>query len=319
MRDIDLLIVGGGPAGCAAAVMAASLGMRSTLLEADTLLCRKLLHIPALSNVLGGFTSGPALAEAIAGDVTRSDRCHIMTGHPVSRIDAGDEDVTVTLAPDQRLTAPHVVVATGVTPAQPAHADWITAPEGLAITPLWEASPEALTGRTALILGADRPLDTLLRSAPDLDTHLLVVHPPEDTYKTAEARGDSRVELIQARHVTVYTPPESPQLTAEITSTTGETLSRPADHIHLNLGTRPHHPTGPFSPDELGYCPPARQHPRIHIAGDLRSARCQRIMTAMGSGSEAALHAYYNWPESSLADPHAGTYYLPNSGPTDRN
>ena len=29
------------------------------------------------------------------------------------------------------------------------------------------------------------------------------------------------------------------------------------------------------------------------LAGDLRSARFQRIMTAMGSGGEAALHAYY--------------------------
>ncbi|MYS32518.1 pyridine nucleotide-disulfide oxidoreductase, partial [Streptomyces sp. SID4920] len=42
-----------------------------------------------------------------------------------------------------------------------------------------------------------------------------------------------------------------------------------------------------------GYCAPADQHPRVLVAGDLRSARYQRIMTALGSGSEAALHAYY--------------------------
>jgi hypothetical protein len=29
------------------------------------------------------------------------------------------------------------------------------------------------------------------------------------------------------------------------------------------------------------------------VAGDLRSARFQRIMTALGFGSEAALHACY--------------------------
>lgn len=33
-------------------------------------------------------------------------------------------------------------------------------------------------------------------------------------------------------------------------------------------------------------------HPRIIVAGDLRSARYQRIMTDMVSGGEAALHAY---------------------------
>lgn len=40
-----------------------------------------------------------------------------------------------------------------------------------------------------------------------------------------------------------------------------------------------------------------RAHPttdtRPLVAGDLRSARFQRIMTALGSGSETALHAYY--------------------------
>ncbi|CAM5436669.1 hypothetical protein SVIOM342S_06466 [Streptomyces violaceorubidus] len=37
--DTDLLIVGGGPAGCAAAVMAASVGMRSVLIESGDRVC----------------------------------------------------------------------------------------------------------------------------------------------------------------------------------------------------------------------------------------------------------------------------------------
>src|SRR6478736_3792185 len=50
-HDTDLIIIGGGPAGCAAARMAASVGMRSVLIEPDTL-CRNLYRIPALNNVL---------------------------------------------------------------------------------------------------------------------------------------------------------------------------------------------------------------------------------------------------------------------------
>ncbi|MFE5550185.1 hypothetical protein ACFQ71_41530 [Streptomyces sp. NPDC056534] len=46
--------------------------------------------------------------------------------------------------------------------------------------------------------------------------------------------------------------------------------------------------------DENGYCPPEMQHPRIFIAGDLRSGRFQRITTAQGSGAEAALAYYYS-------------------------
>lgn len=37
--------------------MAASVGMRSILVEPDRL-CRNLYRIPALNNVLGGYTSG---------------------------------------------------------------------------------------------------------------------------------------------------------------------------------------------------------------------------------------------------------------------
>ena len=61
----DLVIVGGGPAGCAAAVMAASVGMRSVLIEPDAL-CAKLRHIAAVDNVVGGHTSGPELAAVFA-------------------------------------------------------------------------------------------------------------------------------------------------------------------------------------------------------------------------------------------------------------
>lgn len=52
-------------------------------------------------------------------------------------------------------------------------------------------------------------------------------------------------------------------------------------------------PSGDVTRAPDGYCPPTDQHPRVLVAGDLRSARFQRIMTALGSGSEAALHAYY--------------------------
>lgn len=67
LYDTDLIIIGGGPAGCAAARMAASVGMRSVLVEPDRL-CRNLYRISALNNVLSGYTSGPELAEAIIAE-----------------------------------------------------------------------------------------------------------------------------------------------------------------------------------------------------------------------------------------------------------
>ncbi|QKW44263.1 hypothetical protein HUT09_17915 [Streptomyces microflavus] len=72
----------------------------------------------------------------------------------------------------------------------------------------------------------------------------------------------------------------------------GRRRSVMADMTYLSSGSAPTAPAGDLVRDADGCCPPAVQHPCIIVAGDPRSARYQRIMTAMGSGSEAALHAY---------------------------
>jgi len=87
--DTDLVIFGGGPAGCAAAVMAAGLGPHSALVEPKAL-GHTPHRIPALDNVLG-FASGPGYA---------------------------DDHVEVHLAgSDRTVTGQFAVVATGQRPA----------------------------------------------------------------------------------------------------------------------------------------------------------------------------------------------------------
>ncbi|MDX3025961.1 FAD-dependent oxidoreductase [Streptomyces acidiscabies] len=288
--DTDLIIIGGGPAGCAAARMAASVGMRSVLIEPD-ILCRNLYRIPALNNVLGGHTNGPALADSITEELKNTELCRIELGCRATSLRTADDRVTVTLDTGTQLNSPHVIVATGVGPLQPSDAPWITAPPGLTFTPLWQAEAEHTEGRTLLILGGDRPIGTFLRAHPASDTHLLVTYPSSDDYKIDEIRGEPRVTLLPADHVTLH--PKGGAMTADIVSRDGEHQTVTADFTFLSIGTTPTAPSGDLVRDEAGYCPPADQHPRVIIAGDLRSARFQRIMTSMGSGSEAALHAYY--------------------------
>lgn len=290
--DTDLIIIGGGPAGCATALMAASLGMRSTLIEPHAL-CHTLQPITALNNVLGGFTTGPDLAAAITDDITRTPLCHLRIGERVTHLAAHDDHVAATLNAGQRLTAPHAAVATGTTPLLPQRTDWITAPDDLPIPSLRRADPAELKGTTCLVLGADRPLGTLLRTHPTADFHLIVAYPPSDTYKTDEVRPDPRVDLLPTRHLTLK-PGATHPLTAELITDNGTLILNDLDAVHHNLGNAPTHPNGTLTPDPTGYCPPHLQHPRIHTAGDLRSPRAQRIMTAIGSGSEAALNAYYH-------------------------
>ncbi|MCX4549359.1 FAD-dependent oxidoreductase [Streptomyces sp. NBC_01500] len=290
-QDTDLIIIGGGPAGCAAARMAAGVGMRSVLVEPDTL-CRNLYRIGALNNALGGHTSGPALADAITAELKSTELCRLELGRRVVELRAEDDHVAVTLETGTLLTAPYAVVATGVGPLQPRDVSWITAPSGLTLSPLWQANTDDAEGRTLLILGGDRPIGTFLRAHPTTDTRLLVAYPEADAYKIEEIRDDPRVTLLPVEHL-ILAPSEGGAVTADAVSQHGARHMVTADAAYLSIGNAPAVPPGDFVRGADGYCPPTDQHSRVIVAGDLRSARFQRIMTALGSGSEAALHAYY--------------------------
>ncbi|WP_406089726.1 FAD-dependent oxidoreductase [Kitasatospora purpeofusca] len=285
MVTYDLVIVGGGPAGCAAAVMAASVGLRSALVERREP-GATLRRVPAVSNVLG-FATGTAFADAVAADVRRvADSCELLLGTPATELHADDEGVTVHLAaPGAAVRGRYAIVATGVRAARPEEAPWLTSAVD-APPPLWEADATVLGGRRTLVLGADRPLGTLLRAHPDAQLDLIVPHPPGDAYKAEEVRDDPRVTLLETETLDLRRSPEGHVMAGEL-GTFAPGL------VFVNLGVRPAALPGTLVRGEDGYCPPDRQHPRILTAGDVRSARGQRIMTATGSGADAALRAYY--------------------------
>ncbi|WP_338325705.1 oxidoreductase [Streptomyces hoynatensis] len=271
--------------------MAASLGMHSILIEADQV-GTKLLAVAALENVVGGWRAGPELARAMGADIDRitaAGRCTLLRGRAVRVRGCGDR-AEVRLDDGLTLTAAVVIVATGVGPVDPADTGWITAADGLALPPLWRARPEQLRGPVH-VLGADRPLGTWLRAHPDARRPLTVLHPASDAYKAAEVADDDRVRLVQVRSLAVKeTPSDGWQVDAELAD--GSTRSFIAATLLGNLGSTPAAIDG-LNQGPDGYCPPELQHPRVLVAGDLRSSRCQRIITAQGSGAEAALQRYY--------------------------
>lgn len=288
-KDAELIIIGAGPAGCAAALMAASLGVSSLLIEADAgRIGGKLNLIKALENAPGGWTAGTDLAEALQSDIARiSNQCRVLTGTATAVAGCPDR-VEVALADGRTLTGETAIVATGVRPMAPDDTTWITSSNNVVPPPLWRASPAELTART-VVLGADRPLGTWLRGHPEWDGQLDVLHPARDDYKTAEVSGDARVRFHRVETVKVASS-EPTKVTAFLTDGTSHEFA--ADAILLNLGTAPTRLAG-LVQDPDGYCPPDAQHPRVVTAGDMRSARYQRIVTAQGSGAEAALRYYY--------------------------
>lgn len=287
----DLLIVGAGPAGVSAAVMATSLGMHSTLIESGKV-GGKLHHIGALENMPGQWMNGPQLADAYAADIARitaSGLCSLLEGHAV-QVSGHDDRAEVALTDGQILTGDAVVVATGVTPLGPDHVDWITAPSEFWAPPLWRSRPEDLNG-VVHVLGADRPLGTWLRAHPDVRRTLTVLCPPEDDYKAVEVTDDPRVVMVPVAGVKLPSGPAGGELT--VVRRDGQELQYSVQTVLNNLGNRPAALDGLATAAD-GYCPPEQQHPRVLTAGDLRSARFQRIAVAQGAGAQCALTRYYD-------------------------
>ncbi|MFD8078206.1 NAD(P)/FAD-dependent oxidoreductase [Streptomyces sp. NPDC059718] len=291
-QEADVIVVGAGPAGVSAAVMAASLGLRTTVVE--TLRVGSKLHlIGALENVMGGWATGPQLADALINDLDRlqqAGRCSMMNARAISA-SANEDYAELVLSDGHALTAGTIIVATGVAALTPVEAAWIRASEGLQPNPLWRATPADLTGYT-YVLGADRPLGTWLRAHPTATAKLHVLVPPGDDYKAAEVAHDERVRLVSVDHVNIAASTLGAGWTVDVTDRAGQRKVYAVDTLLTNLGNRPAALEG-LERSADGYCPTSLQHPRIRIAGDLRSAQYQRIATAQGSGAEAVLASYY--------------------------
>ncbi|MEW1724308.1 FAD-dependent oxidoreductase [Streptomyces sp. NPDC093109] len=291
-HETDVLVVGAGPSGVAAAVMAASLNLRTVVVEAGAV-GGKLHVIGALGNVPGNWSTGPQLAEALAADLERlqqADRCSVIQARAVS-VTGYDDRAELGLEDGRVLSAQLIVVATGVAALTPPDADWISAPTRLSVPPLWRTTPTDLAGRT-YVLGGDRPLGTWLRTHPHSSTTLHVLCPPADDYKIAEVAGNERVRVVPVSHVALSPMAYGDEWSLQVKDRQGERKSYVAKTVLNNLGNTPAGLDG-LTSSEDGYCPPGKQHPRIQVAGDLRSAQFQRVTTAQGSGAEAVLASYY--------------------------
>ncbi|WP_171167888.1 oxidoreductase [Streptomyces sp. I05A-00742] len=289
--DADLLVVGAGPAGVAAAVMASSLRMRCVVVEAERV-GAKLRTIGALENVPGGWSTGTALAEAFAGDLARHRErgcLSVLSGRAV-RVAGHDDRAEVVLADGRVLAASAAVVATGVTALAPEDAAWVEAREAGVLSPLWRAAASGLEGRRVVVLGADRPLGTWLRAHPRASVRFDVLFPEADRYKTDEVADDPRLRLHLVEWAGVAPDPEG--FRVSVRRPGGGADAFVVGTVLGNLGSRPAVVPGLVVGAD-GYCPPGGQHARVFVAGDLKGARMQRIAVAMGDGSRAALEPYY--------------------------
>ncbi|MFG2844191.1 FAD-dependent oxidoreductase [Kitasatospora sp. NPDC048296] len=282
--EAQLLIVGAGPAGCLAAVTAASVGMTSLLIDPAPIPGGSLWQIGHLAN-WPGFSDGPSYARVLGAHLAGLDGHCSYVQAQVTTIEATEDLVRATLADGSSVAGEALIVATGVHTAKSTEVSWITCTE--AFPPITGASPVDL-GACTVVLGGDRPLGTWLRTHPNADRKLTVCYPERDGYKVEEVRSDERVQLLPVRAVSVTgTGP----YTVDILRADGGQDTVEADSVLTNIGTVPTALPG-LAVGEDGFCPPAAQHPRVVTAGDLTARDGQRVSTAAGDGADAALTLY---------------------------
>jgi hypothetical protein len=178
-----------------------------------------------------------------------------------------------------------------VTALTPGDVAWIEAPETRWVPPLWRAAADNLEGRRVVVLGADRSLGTWLRAHPQATVCFDVLYPEADRYKTDEVADEQRIHLDLVDRVAIAPLQDGFRISTWHPGG-GEAHTFVVDTVLSNMGSKPAALPGLVTGTD-GYCPPGEQHPRILVAGDLKSARMQRIAVAMGDGGRASLIPYY--------------------------
>lgn len=293
-RRVEFAIVGGGPAGCSAAVMASSLGLQTILIEQNRIGGR-LREIPNMVNLAGFSKSGPAIARAMARQLEEAG-CAVMCGTAVSVHDSEDGAVEVELGDGTSITAERLVWAAGL------HERSIHDEPDISIAAKVERTPEIfLTGpnhhrinRMArpLVVGGDRPIGTFLRDYPEAASRLTVIYFPREAYKISEIARQLPAERTHACAAVSILGIEKENVDVVVTTPNGE-RSIQGSALITNLGSRPN-----ISPlgaevllDESGY--PFGQKRCIVFAGDVAHASHQRVAVALGDGARCALDFFY--------------------------
>lgn len=292
----DVAIVGGGPAGCSAALTAAELGFSVILVEAAAI-GGQLRRIPHLKNLPGSDCTGEALAQILVDQLASTTvRVQVRVVSALGRSSTGWR----LFCENEDIEAPCVVLATGARPITVAeHPAIEVRATGFRDTSLDDISIAEFRGRRWAIIGCDRPLISRLESEPLEEAwHSATLFAlTEKAYVLRDYRG-FLPKTVECSRVVVTGSPGTFVVTHD------GAVSAKADTSYegiMNcLGKRPVSELleGFVSLDAEGY--PAQPCPHVESdgaalfwVGDVAHRAFQRVSVAIGEGASAALRWFY--------------------------
>jgi thioredoxin reductase (NADPH) len=297
-EEVDLLVIGGGPAGLGAAVYGASEGL-DTLVVEGTVLGGQAGTSRRIENYLG-FPAGISGTELTSRAVTQARKFRARTATPyrAEALEPGEDRHLVRLEEGHEISTRAVVLATGAEYRKLPVAD-LEEYEGLSV--FYAAGPPEAqicggqrvgivgggnsAGQAAVWLARGGALVTLLHRRADL----------------AETMSSYLIEELERFGVSVRDHSEITQLHGQdgrleaVTLTDGTRL--PYSFLFLFLGASPctHWLDGTVERDENGFVLTGSDigaHdlletsvPRVYAAGDVRSGSIKRCAIAVGEGA----------------------------------
>jgi len=296
----DVLVVGGGPAGAAAAVYAARKGIRTGVLAErfggqvlDTMAIENLISVP--------HTEGPKLARALETHVREYD-VEIMNGPQATRLEEVKDGFRITLASGAALTAASVILSTGARWRRmgvPGEQQYLN--KGVAFCPHCDG-PLFKGKRIAVIGGGNSGAEAAIDLA-GLVAHVTLI----EFDKHLRADDVLQRKLKSLPNVTILTNARTTEVKGDGSRVTGlsyenrasgELVDLPLEGIFVQIGLVPNtewlkgtltlSPRGEIVTDAHG----ATSIPGVFAAGDCTTAPYKQIVIAMGEGARASLAAF---------------------------
>lgn len=293
--EIDVLIIGGGPAGMSAALWCADLGLGSVVLEQRAEPGGQLLHtFGPVKNYLGiEAANGRDLRDRFLKHL-ENRRAAVATGATVERADLASR--TVLLHDGRRFSANSIVIATGVRRRKlgvPGEDEF----SGRGILESGVGDRDTLEGKDVVIVGGG---DAAIENAAILGERarkIIVVHRRTEFGARAElierALSSGRVEFVTGAEVARVAGAEVVNGVEVRDALTGKTTFIEADALLIRIGVVPN--TELFRRqielDSTGYIIVAADGTTsvtgIYAAGDVANPVSPTISTAVGTAATA--------------------------------
>lgn len=298
--DFDVVVVGGGPAGAAAAIYSARKGLRTAVVAAriggqvkDTLGIENLISIP--------YTEGPKLAGDLRGHMTAAGVV-VLEDRNVEELVEGEATKELRLRGGEVVRAPQVIWATGAkwrelgVPGEKEHIG-----RGVAFCPHCDG-PFYKGRRVAVVGGGNSGVEAAIDLAGICSEVTLLEFGDTlraDAVLQRKLRSLPNVSVVvSARTTEVVGDGQNVSALRWEDRSTGETREKALDGVFVQIGLAPNsgvvrdlvetNRAGEIVVDGRG----RTSRSGIYAAGDVTNSPFKQIVIAMGDGAKVALSAY---------------------------